>query len=61
MSGIKFKFTSLIVFIFHSEHHFFNIDNDTFPIQNHVLILFKLYIYNARKHVFLSKNDLIKL
>ena len=35
---------------------FHNIDNDTFLIQNHILLLFKLHIYNARKHGFLSFN-----
>ena len=28
---------------------FHNIDNDIFLIQNHILLLFKLHIYNARK------------
>ena len=35
---------------------FHNIDNDTFLIQNHILILLKLHICNARKCVFLSFN-----
>ena len=38
---------------------FLNIDNDTFLIQNHILLLFKLYIYNARKHGFLSFNNFL--
>ena len=38
---------------------FHNINNNTFLIQNHVLILFKLYIYNARKHEFLSFNNFL--
>ena len=38
---------------------FHNIDNDTFLIQNHILLLFKLYIYNARKHGFLSFNNFL--
>ena len=36
---------------------FFNIDNDTFLIQNYISFLFKLYIYNARKYGFLSFNN----
>ena len=36
---------------------FHYIDNDTFLIQNHLLHLLKLHIYNARKYRFLfSKN-----
>ena len=38
---------------------FHDIDNDTFLIQNHILLLFKLYIYNARKHGFLSFNNFL--
>ena len=38
---------------------FHNIDNDTFMIQNHILLLFKLHIYNARKHRFLSLNNFL--
>ena len=38
---------------------FLNIDNDTFLIQNHILLLFKLHIYNARKHGFLSFNNFL--
>ena len=38
---------------------FHNIDNDTFLIQNHILLLFKLHIYNARKHGFLSFSNFI--
>ena len=38
---------------------FHNIDNDTFLIKNHILLSFKLYIYNARKHRFLSFNNLL--
>ena len=38
---------------------FHNVDNDTFLIQNHILLLFKLYIYNARKHGFLSFNNFL--
>ena len=38
---------------------FLNIDNDTFLIQNHILLLFKLYVYNARKHGFLSFNNFL--
>ena len=38
---------------------FHNIDNDTFLIQNHILLLFNLYIYNARKHRFLSFNNFL--
>ena len=40
---------------------FHNIDNDTSLIQNHILLLFRLYIYiyNVRKHRFLSFNDFL--
>ena len=38
---------------------FHNIANDTFLIQNHILLLFKLYIYNARKHGFLFFNNFL--
>ena len=38
---------------------FHNIDNNTFLIKNHILLSFKLYIYNARKHRFLSFNNLL--
>ena len=38
---------------------FHNIHNDTFLIQNHILLLFKLYIYNARKHGFLSFTNFL--
>ena len=42
---------------------FHDIDNNTFLIQNHILLLFKLYIYiyiyNARKHRFLSFNNFL--
>ena len=33
--------------------------NDTFLIQNHILLLFKLHIYNARKYGFLSFNNFL--
>ena len=52
-------------FFFHSHRHrlpffgFHNIDNNTFLIQNHILLLFKLHIYNARKHRFLSFNNFL--
>ena len=38
---------------------FHNIDNDTFLIQNHIALLFKLHICNARKHGFLSFNNFL--
>ena len=38
---------------------FLNIDNDTFLIQNQILLLFKLHIYSARKHGFLSFNNFL--
>ena len=38
---------------------FHDIDNNTFLIQNHILLLFKLYICNARKHRFLSFNNFL--
>ena len=38
---------------------FNNIDNDTFLIQNHILLLLQLYIYNTRKHGFLSFNNFL--
>ena len=38
---------------------FHNIDNDTFLIQNHTLLLLKLHIYNARKYGFLSFNNFL--
>ena len=38
---------------------FHNIDNDTFPIQNHILLLLKLHIYNTRKYGFLSFNNFV--
>ena len=34
-------------------------DNDTFQIQNHILLLFKLHITNAREHGFLSSNNFL--
>ena len=37
---------------------FHNID-DTFLIQNHILLWFKLHIYNARKYGFLSFNNFL--
>ena len=40
---------------------FHNIDNDNFLIQNDILLLFKLYIYNARKHVLSFNNFLNKV
>ena len=46
---IKIYFTA--IFVFH------NIDNDTFLIQNHILLLFKLYIYTM--HGFLSFNNFL--
>ena len=36
---------------------FHNIDNDTFRIQNHIPLLFKLHIYNTRKYKFLSFDN----
>ena len=36
---------------------FLNNDNDTFLIQNHILLLFKLHIYNAKEYGFLSFNN----
>ena len=36
-----------------------NIDNDTFLIQNHILLSFKLHIYNARKYGLLSFNNFL--
>ena len=38
---------------------FLNIDNDTFLIQDHILLLFKLDIYNASKHGFLFFNNFL--
>ena len=38
---------------------FHDIDNDTFQIQNQILLLFKLCIYNARKHGLLSFNNFL--
>ena len=37
---------------------FHDID-DTFQIQNQILLLFKLCIYNARKHGLLSFNNFL--
>ena len=39
---------------------FDNIDNDNFLIQNHIFLLFKLHIYNARKYGFLSFKQFSK-
>ena len=44
---------SVIFFGFH------NIDNDTFPIQNHILLLLKLHMCNTRKYGFLSFNNFV--
>ena len=38
---------------------FHNIDNDTFLIQNHILLLLKLHIYNTRKYALLSFNNFL--
>ena len=38
---------------------FHNIDNDTFLIQNHILLLLELHIYNVRKYEFLSFNNFL--
>ena len=38
---------------------FHNIDNATFLIQNHILLLLKLHVYNARKCGFLSFNNFL--
>ena len=38
---------------------FHNIDNDTFLIQNHILLLLKLYLCNATKYGFLSFNNFL--
>ena len=38
---------------------FYNIDNDSFLIQTHILLLFKLHIYNPRKYGFLSFNNFL--
>ena len=52
----------LLLTFFTTDCHFFgfhNIDNDTFPIQNHILLLLKLHIYNTRKYGFLSFNNFV--
>ena len=38
---------------------FHNTDNDTSLTQNPMLLLFKLHIYNARKHGFLSFDNFL--
>ena len=38
---------------------FHNIDNNTFLIQNHILLLFKLNMYNTRKDGFLYFNNFL--
>ena len=38
---------------------FDNIDNDTLLIQNNILLLLKLHIYNTRKYSFLSFNNFL--
>ena len=38
---------------------FHNIDNDTFSIQNQILLLLKLHIFSARKYGFLSFNNFL--
>ena len=38
---------------------FNNIDNDTFLIQNHILLSSKLHIHNTRKYEFLSFNNFL--
>ena len=38
---------------------FHNTDNETFLIQNHILLSLKLHICNARKYVFFSFNNLV--
>ena len=38
---------------------FYNINNDTFLIQNQPLLLLKLHVYNARKCRFLSFNNFL--
>ena len=38
---------------------FNNIDNDTFLVQNHILLLLQLHVYNTRKHGFLSFNNFL--
>ena len=38
---------------------FHNIDNGTFLIENDLLVLLKLHIYNTRKYRFLSFNSLL--
>ena len=48
-----FHFSQTAIFGFH------NIDNDTFLIQNHILLLFKLNIYNTRKAGFLYFNNFL--
>ena len=39
--------------------YFRNINNDTFLIQNHILLLLKLHTYNARNYKFLSFNSFL--
>ena len=38
---------------------FHSIDNDTFFIQNHILLLLKLHLYITRNYVFLSHNNFL--
>ena len=38
---------------------FHNIDTDTFLIQNHILLLLKLRIYNTRSNGLLSFNNFL--
>ena len=38
---------------------FNNIDIDTFLIQNHILLLLRLYTYNVGKYGFLSFNNFL--
>ena len=38
---------------------FHKTDNDTLHIQNHILLLLKLHVNNARKYQFLSFNNFL--
>ena len=57
----------MIVFIFYSFYHrlpffgFVNAYSNNLILENHILLLFKIYLYNSRKQEKLTLRKLIRI
>ena len=60
--GIDLIYFLMNVFIFHSFYHrFFNAYSNNLIFANHILLLFKIYLYNSRKHKKVTLRKLIRI